>query len=58
MKCPIGLKKAEFEMNINGNTEPCYLYPILVLDVIKHTVPGNIVGEFREVYHYDILISR
>ena len=40
-------KKAEFEMNINGNTEPCYSCLTLALYFVRHIVP---VGEFREVY--------
>ena len=50
MKWAVGLRKSEFGMNIIDNTEPCYLYPTLVLDDARHIVPGNLIGEFREVY--------
>ena len=43
MKWVVRLRKAEFGMNINGNTELCYLCPTLVLSVMRHIVPGSTV---------------
>lgn len=43
------LRKAEFSVNVNEKAQLCHSYPTIILDILRHIIPGNTVREFREV---------